>query len=334
MSTNVYNIVWADDEIDNLIDQQVIKDLNDIDINIVGLAHNGRELDTILSNSSIVDAVIVDANFNESSNDIKDQRDTSGLVYARYLYRMKYECKIPFFLFTNRSDELLRKIHEYNPDLLADFPRHKRWFSKSGQGEYEEMLQQIKEDVDEINSTGFVIRNKFIEELNAASVFDGTKDFIYDFLVHEHENRLEEMVEPFFRVRRALEKMFDKCAKLNLIPPIDNDMNGCASYFKHTTYCPKDANGQRVKQYEMIDKKLMPKPLASSLFYIVDIVQDDAHSKEQLKLKVDKYYFETNDTLLLRSVVYILIDCIKWFTLTALNHPDEEDNAEKLWKKV
>ncbi len=334
MSTNVYNIVWADDEIDSLIDQQVIKDLNDIGISIVGLAHNGRELDTILSNSSIVDAVIVDANFNESANDIKSERDTSGLVYARYLYRMKFACKIPFFLFTNRSDELLRKIHEYNPELLADFPRHKRWFSKSGQGEYEEMLQQIKEDVDEINSTGFVIRNKYKYELNAASVFDGTKDFIYDFFVHEHENRLEEMVEPFVRVRKALERMFDMCAKLNLIPPINNDMNGCGYYFKHATYCPKDTNGQRVKLYEMINKELMPKPMAVSLSYIVEIVQDGSHSKDQLKLKVDKYYSESKDTLLLRSVVYILIDCIKWFTLTAQNHPDEEENAEKLWKKL
>ena len=127
--------------------------------------------------------------------------------------------------------------------------------------------------------------------------------------------------------------MFDMCAKLNLIPPIDNDMNGCASYFKYTEYCPKDASGQRVKQYEMLDKQLMPKPLASSLFYIVDIVQDGSHSKGQLKLKVDKYYFKTKDTLLLRSVVYILIDCIKWFTVTALKYPNIEENAINLWVK-
>ena len=44
MNTNVYNIVWADDEIDAILDE-VIVDLKENGFNIVGTAHDGKELE-------------------------------------------------------------------------------------------------------------------------------------------------------------------------------------------------------------------------------------------------------------------------------------------------
>lgn len=331
---NVYNIIWADDEIDNLLDKDTRDDLKERGFEIVATAHDGEELETCMSSLLNVDAVIIDANFNESSCDIMSERDTSGLDYARSLYIHKYEQKIPFFLYTNRSDEMLRDKYKDNYKFLEDFPRHKRWFSKSGRGEFKMMLNEIKEAVEELKSPSFIVRNKFKDELNAASVFEGTRDFIFEFLVNEHENKLDAMVEPFVRVRRSLEKMFDMCQKLCLMPPIKDDMNGCANYFQYSKYSPKDKNGKRITLYEMLDRSLMPMPLANSLSYIVGVVQDGAHSKDNLKLKIDKYFEQTKDTLLLRSVVYILMDIIKWFTITAINHRDLEVNGCILWEKI
>ena len=48
MNTNVYNIVWADDEIDAILDE-VIVDLKENGFNIVGTAHDGKELEERLS---------------------------------------------------------------------------------------------------------------------------------------------------------------------------------------------------------------------------------------------------------------------------------------------
>lgn len=75
-------------------------------------------------------------------------------------------------------------------------------------------------------------------------------------------------------------------------------------------------------------------PIARSLKYIVDIVQDGAHSKDGLKLEVDKYFKNTKDIFLLRSVAHLLIDCLRWFALTVLNHQDKEINAISLWEKI
>lgn len=111
---NVYNIVWADDEIDDLLDDETVDELKEQGFNIVGMAHNGKELEQLLEKPKMVDAVIVDANFNESDTHISSERDTSGLTYARSIYTHMLKRSIPFFLLTNRADELLREIYQYN----------------------------------------------------------------------------------------------------------------------------------------------------------------------------------------------------------------------------
>lgn len=330
---NVYNIVWADDEIDIFLDNDYEEDLLDIGIKIIGKARNGIELEKCLEKENKIDAIIVDANFNETTQTTSSERDISGLVYARSLYLHKLEKKVPFFLFTNRTDELLKEITKDNPSFLDDFPRHKRWFSKYHREERDEMFTAIKDEVDKLNSPNFIVRNRYEYELNAANMINGAHDFVFEFLVKDLEGKLDEMVEPFVRQRRIIEKLFGLCEEWKIIPPISDDTNGTANYFLHNSYCPKQTSGIRQELYRMSGGDIMPKPLAQSLSYIVNVTQDGSHSKEKLKLKVDRYFEKTKDTLLLRSVSYILIDIIKWFVITLLQHQDKEVNEAVLWAK-
>lgn len=327
MSTNVYNIIWADDEIDMLIDEREIESLKEKGFNLLGVARNGIELKLLMKENNNIDAVIVDANFNETDTRIISEKDTSGLTYARSLYQ-QYEKKLPFFLYSGRDEEMLKEIYKFNQAFLADFPRHERWFSKNHREEYDEMLKKIKAVVDEVNSPRFILRNRYDAELKAAYLFDAN-DTILDFLVHDYLNTLEEIAEPFVTIRRITECLFDQCAKLKLIPPINDNINGTSKYFKFAEY-KKD----KVVQYRMLGSPLMPKPMAVALDYMVDITQDASHSKDGLKYKVDEYYKQTNDVMLLRSVAYILIDVLKWFTITALAHNDEEINEATLWEDL
>lgn len=77
MTMNVYNLVWADDEIDDILDSETITELESQGFKIVGLAHDGEELEALLRKPEMIDAVIVDANFNESDVEISSERDTS-----------------------------------------------------------------------------------------------------------------------------------------------------------------------------------------------------------------------------------------------------------------
>lgn len=332
MSKNVYNIVWADDEIDDILDNDTIEELKAKGFNIVGMAHDGEELEILLNYPDQVDAVIVDANFNESDATIESERDTSGLDYARALYIHKLKRKIPFFLFTNRSDELLKGIYKDNPKFLDDFPRHKRWFKKSSIDEYNQMLNEIQKAVDELNSPHFTLRNKFKDELIAATVIEGATDLFWEFMNRDYEQSVAEMTEPFIRVRRIIEKTFGNCEKLKLIPPISDNTNGTAAYFLHNKYSIKEGTNYKTL-YETVGDDLMPKPLATGLKYIVDITQDGAHSKNEMKLKVDEYFEKTKDIHLLKSVMFILIDIVKWFAETALQYSDSDYNEVMLWSK-
>lgn len=53
-----------------------------------------------------------------------------------------------------------------------------------------------------------------------------------------------------------------------------------------------------------------------------------------MKLKVDEYLESTKDVLLLRSVVFILIDVVKWFAFTLLHSQDMSLNEATLWPKT
>lgn len=329
---NVYNIVWADDEIDDLLDDITIEELKEKGFNIVGMAHDGEELEHLLEKPELVDAVIVDANFNESDTHIDSERDTSGLDYARGIYEHKLKKRIPFFLLTNRDDELLNEIYQYKHKFREEFPRHKRWFKKSDIEDYNNMFEEIKKAVDESKSANFIIRNRYMQELNAASLIDGTNEFIFEFLVRDFDNTLTEIKEPFVAVRRSIEKIFGICEKMKLIPPISDNTNGTAAYFLYNKYSIKEETEYKT-YFEMLGGDIMPKPLAQSLKYIVDITQDGAHSKNDMKLNVEEYFKKTKDILLLRSVVFILIDVVKWFAITLLKNNDTDTNELTLWKK-
>ena len=134
MNTNVYNIIWADDDIDAL-EKRYERRFNDNHLLIIGRAHNGEELERVLSEKiNFVDAVIIDANFNESEVSVDDERDTSGLTYVRTRLLKDYP-SIPFFLFTQRSEELIKERYRNTRKFHDEFPRHKRWFMKNDDDE-------------------------------------------------------------------------------------------------------------------------------------------------------------------------------------------------------
>lgn len=335
MSTNVYNIVWADDEIDDFLDEDYENDLRDMGFVIIGKARDGLELEKILEKTEMIDAVIVDANFNESSSVIESERDISGLTYARSIYIHKFNRTIPFFLYTNRTEELLRDITKNNPSYLNDFPRHKRWFSKYLLEERNEMFDAIKKEVDERKTPSFIIRNRYRKELAYAEVLgNNSHDYIFEVLCRDWDNTLSEMREPFATARKIVEQIFGQCEKEKLIPPISDDINGTGNYFLRKLYSPYDEKlKKRIDLYKMKDE-IMPKPLAQSLLYFLEMTQDGAHRKSKLSLKVDEYFINTKDVLLLRSVLFILIDLIKWFIETWSSHQDPDANEIVLWEKV
>ena len=317
MTMNVYNIVWADDEIDDLLDRETIIELESKGFKIVGQAHDGKELKTLLSNPENVDAVIIDANFNESDIEIVSERDTSGLEYARGIYLHTLKQRIPFFLFTNRSDELLKDIYKYNPKFLEDFPRHKRWFNKSGQGEYDEMFDAIRNTVDEIKSPHFILRNKFSKEFAAAKLIPNAENLLFEGLLEEFSDFSSNKVinESFNPVRMLCENIIDKCQEHGYIPYLSS-LNSICGFLEM-----KEVDGFK------LTAPIMHKTLIHSLDYFLSITQDGSHDKSGLPLEVIDYVRFRQNKSLYKSILYIAMDLLLWYKELI----DKNLDTEGLW---
>lgn len=337
MRENVYKIIWADDEIDNLLDDDTIEDMNDMGFEVIGRAHDGEEFKKILNEKRhYVDAVILDANFNETDKSVRNERDITGLNYAWSVLSLLYEHEIPFFLFTNRDEESIREAFKDIRRFNTDFQRHETWFSKSGEGEFYEMLEKIKKAVDDKNSPEFVVKNRFCKELDAAGLLGKEiKEFIFSFLLYDYTDRLEELKEPFKLARDVIEKIFNECEQGGLIPPITDNTNGTAYYLLKGKYKVKDkTNDNNRWLYEAREEgMIMPKPIAQMLVNATYFVQDVAHCKNGLELKVNDYYNEHKDFHLLRSVMYPLIDVILWYG-QIVSYYSERKVTGTLWNKI
>lgn len=317
MTMNVYNLVWADDEIDDILDSETITELESQGFKIVGLAHDGEELEELLKKPEMVDAVIVDANFNESDVEIRCERDTSGLDYARSIYLHTLKQRIPFFLFTSRNDEMLKDIYKHNPKFLDDFPRHKRWFNKSVPSEYDEMFKAIKETVEEKKSPYFILRNKFSAEFEAAKHIHNAENLLYRGLLEELTDFTsnDAIIESFNPVRMLCENIIDKCQERGYIPYLSS-LNSICDFLEH-----KEVEGFK------LTTSIMHKTLIHSLDYFLSITQDGSHDKSGLPLEVIDYVRFRHNKSLYRSILYIAMDLLLWYKELIENNP----NPEGLW---
>ena len=314
MSTlnRVYNVIWVDDEVDSLY-----ADAKNIfrgeGVNVIATPHTSLEfreaMDTCYDR---IDAVITDANFNNGKIWRDIEKDISGLMdigACIETYNRKRE--IPFYLYTGRIDLLESKCQD---GQLEYFECNNRIYSK---GDLEELLQQIKQDADHIQSPSFRIRKKYAKELEAARRIEGNEEFLFDALVKEESGDLDNVENAFNSVRKLVERIVAQCKKLKILPDIP-ELNKVCDFLRH-----KKGVYQLKEEVE-----IMPIPLIQSMKYLLDITQDGSHDGDaNLKLRVTEYVRQTGNLNLFRSLLFIAMDLCLWFDAYSQEHPDDERNA-------
>lgn len=308
MQKNVCNIIWVDDDIDTLYNDSCKRALRRAGLKLIGKAHTFAEFTRIMDICyDRVDAVITDANFSADMQSPKTERDLSGFVKIRECIKAYNQKRtIPFYLYTGRSNVLNDK---YDDGELDYFDLNKRFFLK---GDFEQMFEQIKEEVGDINSPSYRIRTKYYAELNAASILDGNEKALFEALLYKYSDEWKNTEDYFTPMRKIVERIFSECKTLQIIPN-DLSLNSFHYYMmdKEKTYKLKD-------EY----KDLMPKPLAHSLRFFLNITQDGSHDTSGLTLGVNKYVRETKNINLFRSVLYIAMDMCLWFYDIRISNDD------------
>ena len=314
---NVYNVIWADDDIDAL-KIRYEKRFNNNGVYIIGEAHNGEELEFLLGEKkNLVDAVIVDANFNELEIGIDDERDTSGLTFTR-THLLKMYPNTPFILFTQRSDELINeKYRSIQKKFVEEFPRHKRWFHKNDDDELTEMFDAIKSEVEFRKTDSFRIRNKYRQEFEAARLIPNAEDLLLKGIISEVTENIskEAIIESFNPVRMICEKIIDQCQEYEYIPYL-NSLNSICDFLSQ-----KEVEGFK------LTTPIMHKTLVNSLEYFLSITQDGSHDKSLLPLEVIDYVRKIKNNNLYKSILYITMDLLLWFK----NLRNDIPTPQNLW---
>lgn len=297
-----YNIVWADDEIQFLVDDFTKENLEEEGLYIIGKATHSEELDKVLEalckTNSIhkPDAVIVDANFGKRNIRV-DDKSTSGLRHSFSL--MEKHSSIPFFLYTKRKEEILK--NEYSEGELDYFEGQNRWFEKGSVG-FDRLVKRIKEVVDEQASPEFILRNRYFREFQIAQHIPGAEATLLKGLLVEMGEEHVDSIDYFTSLRKVIEGMFEVCKFRKIIPEI-TELNGCCTFLenKHNDY------------FIVEGERIMHEALVYALRYALDMTQDASHNREKLKLKTDEYARDVNSNHLFNSILHIIMDLILWY---------------------
>ena len=313
MKASVYNIIWADDDIDSLRkDSDNIEILKEEDVNLLAYAHTSNELKEKLEEyGDMVDAVITDGNYDMSRESGFKETTTSGLTdtiaILRDFYRKRF---VPAYLYTGKGKILKDKFSDGELDF---FEKKERYFEK---GKFGQMIKKIKEDVDHINSPEFRIRNKYAKEFEAAKLIgDATENLKRGLLYIYKEDDWKNTQDFFNPARKIVERIIHSCSDMNILPP-HISLNIASKLLSGIDcgYCLK--------------KELMQKPLAESLHFFLKITQDGSHDAEDLSLNVDQYVRNTQNINLYRTILYIAMDLLLWHMRMKELY---SNNQERLW---
>lgn len=312
MAANVYNVIWADDQIDSFRRDNNVLDIMKLqNVNLLDFAHTSSELKEKLTEwEDMVDAVITDGNFDKKKT-VDIVRSTSGISdVLSFISDFNRKKTIPFFLYTGKRDLLKEKFTDGELDY---FTKRDRVFEK---GSLSKMLVRIKEEVDRINTPQFRIRNKYTREFEAAKLIEGAPENLERGLLYLYEEDSWKDVQDYFNpARKIVERIVDRCIEMELLPP-HISLNTAQKILQGT-----------ISDYSL-SVPLMEKPLAESLRFFLSITQDGSHDANDLQLGVDQYVRQTQNVNLYLSILHIAMDLLLWHERM---HKRFENNTNRIW---
>lgn len=302
MNTNICNVIWVDDDIENICPKHGMEGLNrtlrKFNIRVIGRARTLNEFtETMDLYKDRVDAVITDANFSKDKPSVAHPDDFTGLIgLTQVIQKHNEKRSIPFYLYSGKEEYFPFKNGE------LDYFGNDRRFRK---GDYEKLFEQLRQDVEHIKSPEFRIRNKYAAELEAAALIPSNEDRLLNALLYAYSEDWKNTEDYFNPMRKIVEAIFIESKNLNIIPPIDK-LNAIRTFLGKCEY----------ENYCVIEgEEIMPKTLARSLRYFLDIVQDASHELEEdrNKLRVDDYVRNVKNINIFKSVLHIAMDLCLWF---------------------
>ncbi len=208
---HLYNVVWADDEIDTLLEDNKSQFAR-AGIEIIPFHDAASAIDYVRNNASFVDGIISDAKYPKAGEAFQEEgKSFPGLsLLMQNLSGLRKECKQPFpcWIYTGYGELLLDKYDNENDlscfegvmDKKADSDQTKEW------------IRAICARIAETKTEEFKLRQEN-PELFSLCIDDylGKKmeKTLFDILAYRKDNE----TDPFNRFRDVLEEVMDLLVK-------------------------------------------------------------------------------------------------------------------------
>lgn len=310
------NIVWADDEV-HVLHEDNQDMLSDKGIAVHHMCETGIELQECLSKySHLIDAIIVDANFDKSSTNFSSESNLRGLSLALHL-EDKYP-EIPMYIYTGRKEGELKS--GFPQGDLDTFFESDRVFFKHKQGDvledilsdFEKMLDRIVQDTARIPECK--VRRMYEKAIEVAKVLNRDADFI-QWAVEFEKGNVPKAYNGYNVMRKILEPVKDGIVEKDILPTCDLNAfpkmmafgPGPKGYTNN--HDPRFANDSLFCNDQF---SIMPDFLANSLVVSLSLQQGGSHGGTQ-NGKVDQYTRDTGRDYLMRSCFNTVAETLAWY---------------------
>lgn len=312
--TKIYKILWIDDEYEQL--GLFLQEASSYDILLVGFKSYEEAFENFESKIFEYDAIVLDAKFFNTKNQVKGSEDLKGLAASKdKIAEFRKQRNIPYFILSGQT-----KL-ENNNTFSETYGEHYR---KQNPDDIMRLFADIKiaSDKQAITQVKHRYHNVFEVCTDKYIGHELTKPLLDALLFVENVTESNSTEDLFNPIRKIIEKLFTTFNKLGLLP--DKIYKGKGWINQSSVFL----SGKH-PEYRMNSEILEP-VIAHHLKNILQVIQDASHIEGELRLKVDQHVRQSGKPFLYKSVVFQLLDVLSWFKKYADKNPDKEKN-KALW---
>lgn len=308
MSDFMYNILWIDDEHETLGGTKGRAKRNGI--NLVPFKSLNGGMGELSRNYPNYDGVLLDAKFFENEDDVKGSEDTYNVHRAKEeLFQLRKRFEI--FILTGQSEAY---------DDTTFQKAFKRVYKKGSDSDIQRLLNDIKDAANGQRDTQ--IRHEYRRAFEVCSekyIGEASGIDLLSLLKEEEEIGSEKY---FNTIRKILEDLFLAFHKFNLLP--SEFVNPQVSLNQSSIFLSgQDQNERtnaRFKLHRHLEETHLSRTVSNTIRSLLHIVQPGSH-----RSGVDKHVHLVNNSYLLKSLTFQLLDVLVWFKIYIDSNPKKHN---------
>jgi hypothetical protein len=311
-----YNVIWFDDEHDDL---PIIREKAALsEICLVGFKSAAEGIRELRDNINDYDAAILDGNFFLNENQHSKADDKAFGEVAKTILSLTERKKLPWFILSGQFN-FTRERNKF-----ADVFNGNKVYDKLNNEQLTSLWSDLRNEANRNADTQLRVEHwkvfeactdKYIGKIAARNLL----------FILKKENVIAAFKDSdvyFNSIRKIMEDFFNACNRIGILP--DTFVTGSIPLNE----CERFFNGKEEKGYVLKDNKFIGEIISRSISHLVRTSNSASHRSD-----VDKHIERFKTPYLLMSQVYQLLDVLIWFKEFADASPSMSQN-NSVYQKV